>query len=153
METTLKSIFFKLVNNSVCGKTLENIRNSVDSISSDKVAQKLAAKSNYDRCTIFDENLIAVHMKKTKLCFNKPVYPGGNICLIVWFGCDLVLNDLVWYYRGQVTSELVCFWCGLVSYGLVWCDFKLLGSNQCFFGVIWVWFVSEWFAVILLRSG
>ena len=41
-------------------------------ISSDKAAQKLAAKPNYDCCTIFDENLIAIHMKKTKLYFNKP---------------------------------------------------------------------------------
>ena len=48
-------------------------------ISSDKVAQKLAAKSNYDHCTIFDENLIAVHMKKTKLYINKPVYLGMSI--------------------------------------------------------------------------
>ena len=45
-------------------------------ISSDKVAQKLAAKPNYDHCTIFDENLIAVHMKKTMLYFNNPVYLG-----------------------------------------------------------------------------
>ena len=28
---------------------------------------------------IFDENLIAVHMKKTKLYFNKPVYLGMSI--------------------------------------------------------------------------
>ena len=64
------------MNNSVFCKTLENIRNRVDIrlISSDKVAQKLAAKPNYDHCTIFDENLVAVHMKKTKLYFNKPVY-------------------------------------------------------------------------------
>ena len=48
-------------------------------ITSDKVAQKLAAKPNYDRCTIFDENLITVQMKKTKLYFNKPVYLGMNI--------------------------------------------------------------------------
>ena len=48
-------------------------------ISSDKLAQKLAAKPNYDRCTIFDENLIAVHMKKTKLYFSKPVYLGMSI--------------------------------------------------------------------------
>ena len=34
---------------------------------------------NYDRCTIFDENLIAVHMKKTTLYFNKPVYLGKSI--------------------------------------------------------------------------
>ena len=73
--------FFKLMNNSVFGKTLENIRNRVDIrlISSDKVAKKLAAKPNYDRCAIFDENLIAVHMKKTKLYFNKPVYLGMRI--------------------------------------------------------------------------
>ena len=43
------------------------------------MAQKLAAKPNYDCWTIFDENLIAVHMKNTKLYFNKPVYPGMNI--------------------------------------------------------------------------
>ena len=68
------------MSNSVFGKTLENIRNRVDIrlISSDKVAQKLAAKPNYYRCTIFDENLIAVHLK-TKLHFNKPVYLGMNI--------------------------------------------------------------------------
>ena len=73
--------FFKLMNNSVFGKTLENIRNRVDIrlISSDKVAQKLAAKPNYDCCTIFDENLIAVHMKTTKLYFNEPVYLGMSI--------------------------------------------------------------------------
>ena len=48
-------------------------------ISSDKVAQKLAAKPNYDRCTIVDENLRAVHMKKTKLYFNKRDYLGMSI--------------------------------------------------------------------------
>ena len=69
------------MNNSVSGKKLENIRNRVDIrlISQDKVAQKLAAKPNYDRCTIFDENLISVHMTKTKLYFNKPVYIGMSI--------------------------------------------------------------------------
>ena len=69
------------MNNSVLGKTLAYFRNRVDLrlILSDKVAKKLAAKPNYDRCTIFDENLIAVHMKKTKLYFNKPVYLGMSI--------------------------------------------------------------------------
>ena len=69
------------MNNSVFGKTLKNIRNRVNVrlISSDKVAQKLAAKSNYDYCTIFDENLIAVDTKKTKHYFNKPVYLSMSI--------------------------------------------------------------------------
>ena len=69
------------MNNSVFGKTLEDIRNRVDIrlILLDKVTQKLAAKPNSDRCRIFDENLIAVHMKKTKFYFNKPVYLGMSI--------------------------------------------------------------------------
>ena len=69
------------MNKSVFGKTLENIRNMVDMrlISTDKVAQILAAKPNYDCCTIFDENIIAVHTKKTKLYFNKLVYLGMSI--------------------------------------------------------------------------
>ena len=69
------------MNNSVFRKTLENIRNRVDIrlISTDNVAQTLTAKPNYDCCTIFDENLIAVHMKKTELYFNKPVYLGMSI--------------------------------------------------------------------------
>ena len=73
--------FFKLMNNSVFGKTLENIRKRVDIrlISSNKVAQKLAVNPNYDRCTIFGENLIAVHMKKTKLYLSKPMYLGMSI--------------------------------------------------------------------------
>ena len=73
------------MNNSVFGKTLENIRNMVDIrlISTDKVAQNLAAKPNYDCCTIFDENLIADHLKNTKLYFNKPVYLGMSILDLV----------------------------------------------------------------------
>ena len=47
--------FFKLMNNSVFGKTMENIRNRVDIklVSSEKKALKLFAKTNYDKCTIF----------------------------------------------------------------------------------------------------
>ena len=69
------------MNNSVFGKTLDNIRNRVDIrlITSNKVAQKLAVKPNYDCCTIFDENLVVVDMKKTKLYFINPIYLGISI--------------------------------------------------------------------------
>ena len=43
------------------------------------MAQKLPVKPHFDRCTIFDENLIAVHIKKTKVYFNKPIYLGMSI--------------------------------------------------------------------------
>ena len=74
--------FFKLMNNSVFGKTMENIRSRVDIrlVNSEGKAKKLAAKPNYKHCNIFNENLVAIHMKKTKLVFNKPVYLG--MCIL-----------------------------------------------------------------------
>ena len=73
--------FFKLMNNSAFGKTIENIRKRQNIIlvdSRDK-ASKLTTRPNFDRATIFDRNLIAVHMKKTEVYFNKPIYVGQAI--------------------------------------------------------------------------
>ena len=73
--------FFKLMNNSVFGKTIENIRKrqNIHLIDNRKKAVKLSSRPNIDRCTIFDRNLIAVHMKNTEVYFNKPVYVGQTI--------------------------------------------------------------------------
>ncbi|CAH3028778.1 unnamed protein product [Porites evermanni] len=73
--------FFKLMNNSEFGKTIENIRKRQNIILIDdrKKAVKLTSRPNFDRATIFDRNLIAVHMKRTEVYFNKPVYVGQAI--------------------------------------------------------------------------
>ena len=73
--------FFKLMNNSVFGKTIENIRKrqSIKLVDNRKTALKLSKKPNFERVTIFDKNLIAAHMKKTEVYFNKPVYVGQAI--------------------------------------------------------------------------
>ena len=73
--------FFKLMNNSVFGKTIENIRKrqNVKLIDDRKKALKLSSKPNFDRVTIFDEHLVAIHMKKTEVYFNKPIYVGQAI--------------------------------------------------------------------------
>ena len=73
--------FFKLMNNSVFGKTIENIRKrqNIFLIDDRKKAAKLTSRPNFDRATIFDRNLIAVHMKRTEVYFNKPVYVGQAI--------------------------------------------------------------------------
>ena len=64
--------FFKLMNNSVFGKTMENIRNRVDIklVNNREKAEKLTAKPNFKHCNIFSENLISIHMKKKELTFN-----------------------------------------------------------------------------------
>ena len=70
------------MNNAVFGKTMENIRNRVDIrlVNNEKQAEKLSAKPNYKHCNIFSEDLVAIHMKKTKLDFDKPVYLG--MCIL-----------------------------------------------------------------------
>ena len=45
-----------------------------------KRAEKLSAKPNFNHCNIFSEDLVAIHMKMTKLVFNKPVYLG--MCIL-----------------------------------------------------------------------
>ena len=74
--------FFKQMNNAVFGKTMENIRNRVDVklVNNKKRAEKLSAKPNFKHCNIFSEDLVAIHMKKTKLDFDKPVYLG--MCIL-----------------------------------------------------------------------
>ena len=74
--------FFKLMNNSVFGKTMEKIRSRVDIrlVTNEDQAKKLISKPNYQHRTIFCENLIAIHMKKTRLLFNETVYLG--MCII-----------------------------------------------------------------------
>ena len=64
------------MNNSVFGKTMENIRKRVDIklVSDKKKARKLAAKPNFNHCNIFSKDLVGIHMK------NKPVYLG--ICIL-----------------------------------------------------------------------
>ncbi len=73
--------FSKLMNNSVFGKTMENVRNCVNIrlVTSRHIANKLAIKPNFDKNTVFCENLIAVHMKKTQLKLDKPIYLGASI--------------------------------------------------------------------------
>ena len=68
--------FFKLMNNSVFGKTMENIRNRVNIklVNDREKAKKLTAKPNFKHLNIFCEELIAVHMKRTELKFDQPVY-------------------------------------------------------------------------------
>ena len=73
--------FFKLLNNSVFGKTIENIRKrqNVFLVDNREKASKLSCRPNFERATIFDRNLLAIHLKKTEVYFNKPVYVGQAI--------------------------------------------------------------------------
>ena len=69
---------FKLKNNSVFGKTMENVRKHRDIklLTTDKRRNQLVSEPNYHATKWFSENLLAIEMKKIKLKMNKPLYLG-----------------------------------------------------------------------------
>lgn len=76
--------FYKLLINAIYGKTMENVRSRSEihlksSWSGRYGARKLISLPNYKRYTIFDEELIAVHMNKTYALMNKPIAIGMSI--------------------------------------------------------------------------
>ena len=74
--------FFKLMNNSVFGKTMEKLRKRVDVklVTTDKKLDKLTSKPTYISSKIFNENLMAVHKIKEALTLNRLAYVG--MCIL-----------------------------------------------------------------------
>ena len=72
---------FKLMINSVFGKTMENLRKHRDIrlVTTDEKRSKLISEPNYHTTKRFSGNLLAIEMKKTKVKMNKPVYLGMSI--------------------------------------------------------------------------
>ena len=70
--------FFKLMNNSVFGKTMENLRKRVDVklVTDAKKLMKLTSKPTFVTGKIFSEKLVAIHKIKETLTLNRPAYVG-----------------------------------------------------------------------------
>ena len=74
--------FFKLMNNSVFGKTMENVRNHRDIklVTSEKRRKRLVSEPNYHSYKKFSDHLMAAETKKkTRMKRNKPLYLGASI--------------------------------------------------------------------------
>ena len=73
--------FYKLMNNSVFGKTMENLRRRVNVklINNTKTLSRFVARPSFNGFRIFSEDLAAVNMKKVNLKLNKPIYVGFSI--------------------------------------------------------------------------
>ena len=72
---------FKLMNNSVFGEAMENIRKHRDIklVTTDKKRSKLASEPNYHTINLISEDLSTIEMKKTKVKMNQPIYLGLSI--------------------------------------------------------------------------
>lgn len=104
---------YKLMSNSIFGKTMECQRDRVDiklrshwNDNSRYGARALIANPNFKRCTIFDECLVAIEMNRTNILMNKPVIIGMAILDVSkWLMYDFFYNYLKPRYVDNV--ELV----------------------------------------------
>ena len=87
--------FFKFMNNSVFGKTMENIRNHKDMklVTSDKKYLRYVMKPNFSNGFPFFKHLLVVEMGKTEIKMNKPMHLGQALLdlskrLMYEFHCD-----------------------------------------------------------------
>ena len=102
MKTELRKVakndfekdFFKLMNNAIFGKTMENIRKPRDIklVTTDKKRSKLVSEPNYHTMNCISQNLSIIEMKKTKIKMNKPIYLGLSMIDI-----SKILRYEFWY--------------------------------------------------------
>ena len=80
-ENDFKKDFFKLKNNSVFGKTMENIRKHRDIklVKTNKKISKLVSEPNYHTINYISEDLSIIEINKARVKMNKPIYLGLSI--------------------------------------------------------------------------
>ena len=79
--STFEKDFFKLMNNAMFGKTMENLRlrRNVDLVSDDKKRKKLISQPTFRSLQIFNDELTAIERYRASVCLNKPIYVGFTV--------------------------------------------------------------------------
>ena len=105
---------FKLMNNSVFWKTMENIRNrDIKLVTTDKKRSKLVSEPNYHTINLISEDLSIIEMKKTKVKMNKTIYLGLSISEI---SKTLMYEFLYDYMKPKYNNDVkLCYTTRIVS--------------------------------------
>lgn len=89
--TVFEKDFFKLLNNAIFGKTIENRRKQVNvklvtdwddynnKTNKHLSAEKLIAKPNFKSIKIFSENFVAIQLSPEKIILDRPIYIGFSV--------------------------------------------------------------------------
>ena len=96
---------FKLMNNLVSGKTMENIRKhrDINLVTTDKKRSKLVSEPNYHTINLISEDLSIIELKKTKVKMNKPIYLGLSILEI----SKILMYEFLYDYMKQKYNDNV----------------------------------------------
>ena len=66
--------FFKLMINSLYGKTMENLRTTIRLVNNEKDFLKYTSRPTHITHKIFDKNYVAIYRIKPVLMLNNPIY-------------------------------------------------------------------------------
>ncbi|GFX97570.1 uncharacterized protein TNCV_2841301 [Trichonephila clavipes] len=107
-ENEFEKNFYKLMNNAIFGKTMENIRKRVDIrlCSNEEKAKNYIYKPNFKDRTIFGENLVAFHMGRTSLTLNKPIAVRMSILDI----SKTLIDEAHFWLNGYVNKQNCPIW-------------------------------------------
>ena len=85
LPIVLKKVFFKLMINSVYGKTMKNLRKRINVriVNNEKDFLKYTSRPTHITHKIFDKNYAAIHEMKPVLTLNKPIYVGFAVLELV----------------------------------------------------------------------
>ena len=91
-NTDFDGDFYKLMNNSVYGKTVENLkkRTNIKLVQDTRKLQALLNKPHLLDFRIFSENLAAVELQKVQVKIDRPFYIGFTVL-------DLAKLHMYWY--------------------------------------------------------
>jgi hypothetical protein len=80
-QSDFEKDLYKLLNNAVFGKTMENVRAYIDVklVTCENKYKKLVASPRYNMSCIFNENLVAVKMDRCTIQLCKPIYVGFTV--------------------------------------------------------------------------
>lgn len=100
----------KLLNNSVFGKTMENLRlhvilELVSEWEGKSGARSIIAKPNFKKCKIIADDLVIMEMGKTNILMNKPIIVGMSVLdLSKTVMYDFLYNYLIPKYNGKIET-------------------------------------------------
>lgn len=110
-KNSFEKNFFKLLNNAVYGKTMENVDkrreikivNKWESVGKRLGARALIAKPEFNSYTILKENMVIVELNKTHSFYNKPIYLGFVILeTSKWKMYDFHYDYMIPKYKNKV---------------------------------------------------
>ena len=101
----LKKFFLKLILNSVCSKTMENLRKRINVrlVNNEKDFLKYTSRPTHITHKIFDKNYAAIHEIKPVLMLNKPIYVGFTVLeLSKWLVHDFDYSFIKKYFDAEL---------------------------------------------------